>query len=95
MAMRDLVLMAIALAFTCLLLWFRSLLFKRRAADLHCVYIMSHGHDDNGRDESNSSDDWPSIIVAEEDSPVKVSVLSEDQCIELAVMQDRMLRLPR
>ncbi|HXM34803.1 MAG TPA: hypothetical protein VN920_06430 [Pyrinomonadaceae bacterium] len=91
--MRDLVVMAIALALTCLLLWFRSLLFKRRAGDLHLVYIMSHGQDDNGPNETDSADDWPSIIVAEDDSPVKVSALSEDQRIELAVMQDRMFRL--
>jgi hypothetical protein len=92
-AMSDLVVIAIALAFTCLLLWFRSLLFKRRAGDPHRVYIMSHGHDDGDREDSNSADDWPSIIGAEEDSPVKVSALSADQRIGLAVMQDSMLQL--
>ena len=78
--MRDFVVIAIGLAFTCLLIWFRSLLFKRRAGDLHRVYILSRGHDNNGREESNSAD---------------ARILSEDERIELAVMQDRMLRLLR
>ena len=93
--MPDLMIIGIALAFTGLLLWFRSFLFKRGAAERHRVYIMCHGRSDNGPDDSNSTDDWPSIIGAEEDSAAPARILSEDERIELAVMQDRMLRLLR
>ena len=93
--MRDLMMIGIALVFTGLLLWFRSLLFKRGAGDLHRVYIVRDRHDDNGWDDSNTADGWPSIIGAEEDSVSEGRVLSADERIELAVMQDRMLRLLR
>jgi len=87
--MRALVIIAIALVLTALLLWLRSLLFTRRAADQHRVYIMSARHDDNGGNKSNSEDEWPSIIGAEDQAPAQARILSENERRGLAV--DRLL----
>lgn len=91
--MREAMMIGVALAFTCLLLLFRNLLFRRRVQDPHRVYLMSHTDGHDGRYESNSSDEWPSIISAEADSSAQDESVAKDKRIELASMQDRTIRM--
>ena len=91
--MRELIMVGIALAFTGLLLVFRSLFFPRRGGKLYRVHLMNRPDIDDDQHESDSSEEWPSVIGAEQDSASEPGTISEDQRIELAVMQDRIIRL--
>ena len=85
----------IVLAFTILLLLFRSLVFRRRGGKFHRVDVMNRQDGDDGRHESDSADEWPSLVSTDEGSALETKTLSEDERIELAVMQDRVLRMLR
>jgi hypothetical protein len=91
--MRDVMMIGIVVAFAGLLLLVRSLLFRRRGGNPYRVYLMNRGDRDDHPRESDSSDEWPSIIGAEEDSGLDRTSLSEAKRIELAVMQDRIIRM--
>ena len=91
--MRESIMVGIALAFTGLLLVFRSLFFPRRGERLYRVRLMNRPDIDDDQHESDSSEEWPSVIGAEQDSASEPGTISEDQRIELAVMQDRIIRL--
>jgi hypothetical protein len=69
--MRQAMMIGVALAFTCLLLLFRNLLFKRRVQSPHRIYLMNppDGHDSPF--ESDSSAEWPSIIARKKIPPRK------------------------
>jgi hypothetical protein len=91
--MRESIMVGIALAFTGLLLVFRSLFFQRRGGKLYRVHLMNRPDIDDDQHESDSSEEWPSVIGAEQDSASEPGTISEDQRIELAVMQDRIIRM--
>lgn len=90
--MRETMMVGIALAFTVLLLFLRSRLFGRLGGMTHRVYLMNRT-DGGGGPESDCLEEWPSVIDVEDDSDSRKKPLSEDERIELAVAQYRILSL--
>jgi hypothetical protein len=69
------------------------LLFPRRGGKPYRVRPKNRPDGDDDQHESDSSEEWPSVIGAEQDSASEPGTISEDQRIELAVMQDRIIRM--
>ena len=87
--MREVIMFGIALAFTGLLLVFRSLFFPRRGGKLYRVRLMNRPEIDDDQRESDSSEEWPSGIGAASET----GTISEEKRIELAAMHDRAIRM--
>ena len=94
-AMPEVIIVGIALAFTGLLLLLRSLLFRHPAGKSHLVHVMNPTNGGNDRADPGSPEEWPSIIGAEESSDSCAHDLSEEDRIQLAVTQERIFRMLR
>ena len=77
-----------------LLLLLRMVLFRHpaRRSQFGKVVNLKQG---NGRPDPGSPDEWPSNIGAKESSDSCAYVLSEEDRIQIAVMQERIFRLLR
>ena len=91
----QVIIVGVALAFTGLLLLLRNLLFRRPAGRSHVVHMLNPVDGGNDRPDPGSLEEWPSIIGGEERSVPDSDKLSEEDRIQLAVMQERILRMIR
>lgn len=82
----------LALTFTGLLLLLRALFFPGRSGKPYRIHVLNRPGGDERRG-TDSSDEWPSMNGAEEDRALETTAISENKCIELAVMNDRIIRM--
>lgn len=91
--MKELLIVAVIFATTCLLLLLRSLICGKQAEcyRIHQQYFdVIHTDSDDGK----SSDKWSSIIGQTDESAAQVEKQSaDDERIELELMQERAFRL--
>lgn len=93
--MNVLVIGVLILGIPALLLLLRSLLVRGTSTpnQQHRVYLMKF--DDGGDGTQGSNDEWPALVGTEEVSSSKVRELSEDERIQLAIMEEQVLRFIR
>jgi len=93
--MKVLFIGVLVLGTTALLLLLRSLLVRGTSApnQRHRVYLMRVS--DGGDEKQDPNDEWPSVVGTEESSASNVRELSEDDRIQLAIMEEQIFRFIR
>lgn len=92
--MKELLIMAVIFATTCLLLLLRSLIVGGRQERHYRINQLYFDVISTGIDDRKQSDEWPSTISLDDESAAQVKKPSaEDERIELTIMQDMVFRL--